>query len=332
MRRAIAMKTMIGLIILLASFMVVLVLLGNFIPVIQGFRDGGVCGASAAFSSIRLSDSKVCVTFVESPFSLRCERRHVEIRPDRVSITSSGQTRIQDLPRQETIAMAASEVVAQELANCWQTFGQGQTALFPQAREDWFSNELSGEFRTACHICSEINFAGDINLAGSNVQEALNFDRRRGESYLEFMNSPRTLCKSDLTEGGGVCWEQTQDYFTNPDDERRGESAFWRRFVEAEINEPFGGNILHAIEGPLSLPRRFLWESIKELDGDEGVIDGTKLFSKIEELDSNKSYAVVMMREGLENCDGASETSKVTMFAYVIPHDELEFACDVVIP
>ena len=209
MKRGIEKTTLIALVLLLVGVLVMWPVISNATTIGQGFVDGGVCGASAALSSIRFS--QLCgFIAVDSPTALRCEKTHVQITNEEVSVSKGGS--------QETISLSNNQqqrdeqiatVFAEEMRSCWQTFGKGQVQLFSEGYEiEWLE---WGDDKVACHICSEIVFLEEVNTQGILLNQRLEQPMVGSQkTYIDFFNNPQAKCQNRHREGEG-CWSSVQE-------------------------------------------------------------------------------------------------------------------------
>ena len=150
---------------------------------------------------------------------------------------------------------------------------------------------------TSCNICSEIYFGkGSGNPISNQTLQNVHIRRKLNEN-VPGEDKPYVAFLNNpkahcqpAFKDGGLCWSNVEKGIT-------------------DINE---NN-----DNPTQ-------KALYDLFDDEHI-------SVIDTLNASKTYAVVMMRRGYELCDDESEKGKeLTSFAYIIPHDELSKACDVI--
>ena len=223
--RGIAQATIIFLILLVVALLILLPFVWKLVKVIMAYSQGGVCQASAALSAVKV-ETPWCSEAAESPVPLRCPRRHVEIGPTRASVTLDGKTEPlkvfvdgQSVSSYQFSAAVVDRVFADELLRCWEQFGAGEMVLFSQHEPgdlQWISTGLGGSW-TACHVCSEIFFTGNVPsglIDSSDVGTFLIDNKVPGKTYTynDRLNNPQAMCEGDYAKGG-KCWDGLEKFF-----------------------------------------------------------------------------------------------------------------------
>ncbi len=197
MKRGIAQGTLIGLIILLVTVVVLWPILSQATVFMNNYVQGGECKASVALASFKVD--KLCVLEAQSPIALNCPRRHIEVGDDATLVFEDKKTVLHD----EVNDSVVETIMLEELRECWNKFGEGELAIFPEVPSQWFGTD-----KTGCHICSEIILNKDFEVS---LQEGLNKPMQGSdESYREYLNNPNALCEDEF---GTDCWTQMEEQF-----------------------------------------------------------------------------------------------------------------------
>lgn len=199
--------------LVLIAAVVLILFFGILIPFGDGVKDSverKLCQASLQLTRAQDLAAPVCIQPKPSVVPLDCPRYYYEVSDDEVESLGEDVTEdFDDRCPDGSSDCLAKNVVAEEMAKCWDLFNRGEMIVFQQGEINaWTGFFKEKDTARACFVCSEVTLQTHGEITG--LPEYLKSAVYSGDmSYYEFLaENPKAFCDQRLLSSETpTCWE-----------------------------------------------------------------------------------------------------------------------------
>lgn len=198
--------------VILIIFGIVLILLvvfyKNFLQASSKEMDVAKCQSSLLLTKVVSDKGKAvpmsCTVGSITPFTVDCPRTFVSVNNGVVEKNGKDATsKYNSKCADGTASCLQDNVVATEMAFCWNVFFNGEQPVLQQMESGDLNLFTAKDKKTTCFVCSEIT----VDSESPKFMEYLsNTKMKDGRTYREYFNNPKAWCDKDYASIG-TCWD-----------------------------------------------------------------------------------------------------------------------------
>ena len=322
---------LVGIVLTASTILVLAVMFKIFFASAEGEFTEKQCQTSLQLT--RQLDDTLSISCVQPVPNLgvKCTREFMTVADERVFHDGDDVTHQYDAacPTSQGDQCLPENVVADEMARCWQLFFNGEMTVFQQVEENSAKILTRKDGARSCFICSE------ITLSDEGVEDLTAYLKAKkytdDKTYYQFIaQNPAAFCDDAMVHEDGLgyptCWEGVADGGEQLQNLRRWPSLY-QESGGPKLSEDENAKLTYPAGGTYAVT--FIRRGLGTCEGD-GKSGLDKLF--LDWTEDNNLLTLFPPIRGIADSVGEMAAEEyLTNTVQLIPSDRVNAYCDVVI-